>query len=202
MKQYGEAPPLPADIAKLLWPHPEDLNGIHRVRGLGWALAPPGSDPQQLHADIWGGPGHRQPDRCRFPHVIWKHNGKDFVTTEFVPRGFTQGQSSQEHYDRLTIAGSSLVIFNSECLHRGTAVPNGDKWASSCSVELCSPSGWAAWSSDGTEGTIANPEDDEWVMLRIRGQGETLSFDVTDATPVPVNYIALKAEQRRWESEY
>lgn len=203
MKQYGEGPALPVDIAKLVWPHPEDFKGIHRVRGLGWALAPPGSDPQQLHADIWGGPEHCQPDHCRFPHIIWKRTGEDFVTTEFVPRGFTQGQSSQEHYDQLTTAASSLVIFNSECLHRGAGVSNGDKWASSCSIELCSPSGWAAWTSEGgTEGTIANPEDGEWAMLCIHGQGEMLSFDVADATPPPVNYKALRAEQQRWESEY
>ena len=30
----------------------QDLIGEARVRGLGWALAPPGSDPQAVHADL------------------------------------------------------------------------------------------------------------------------------------------------------
>ena len=54
----GVGPALPRELAALLWPHSDDMDGMPRARGLGWALSPPGSDPQTLHNDIWGGPSH------------------------------------------------------------------------------------------------------------------------------------------------
>ena len=51
----GEAllPPMPAGLRAALWPEAGPRE-VSRIRGLGWALAPPGSDPQDLHADLWG----------------------------------------------------------------------------------------------------------------------------------------------------
>jgi hypothetical protein len=82
----GTAPSMPTSLLNAIWPLPVDRLRVGRVRGLGWALAPPGQNPQQLHADIWGAPAHRHPDRTRFPHILWKPGFETSCTTEVVVR--------------------------------------------------------------------------------------------------------------------
>ena len=170
------APPMPPQLRQALWPHAPDAAGLARVRGLGWALAPPGSDPQLLHADLWGRREKRMP---RFPHVIWKRGFTTNATTQLVPSGFTRGQADAEHYAALAQEAAPALIFDSEILHRGAATQpaaaqggvagcsgsHGAGWVSSCSVELCSFSGWEEWER-GTGGTEFN-DAPEWRMLPI-----------------------------------
>ena len=212
------APPMPPPLREALWPQRgPDACGLARVRGLGWALAPPGADPQQLHADIWG---HRPKAMPRFPHVVWKRGFAANATTQLVPSGFTSGAIGEEHYSALEQAKAPALIFDSEILHRGAETPpaptspaptspapdlssqvagregaargrgggNGDGggggtgvdggggsgrrpppgagWVSSCSVELCSFSGWEEWVR-GTGGTEFS-DAPEYRMLPIR----------------------------------
>mmetsp|Transcript_89187 Transcript_89187/g.158059 ORF Transcript_89187/g.158059 Transcript_89187/m.158059 type:complete len:698 (-) Transcript_89187:66-2159(-) len=212
MARFGEVPPLPLELERLLWPHAEDHGGQQRLRGLGWALAPPGSDPQQLHADIWGNAQHPKKDRVRFPHIIWKRAEGAHCTTEVVPGAFTEGATEPHHFQQLTTATASALIMDSEVLHRGGAVPilgpYGSQWASSCSVELCSSSGWVAWEA-GTEGTVADPNDEDWRMLEVARRKEAES-DVYQAWAKEENQhllteasneAALIEEQQVWESE-
>eukprot|EP00937_MAST-01D_sp_MAST-1D-sp2_P001332 g1332.t1 len=190
------APPLPAGLRRVLWPGP-DPGGARggtggrgctagperaRIRGLGWALAPPCSDPQQVHADIWGGEpaaaagpvaaARHRPSACRFPHIMWKRGAGETgaqCTTEIVGAGaggFARGAVRDEHYGALECARAPALIFNSELLHRGGATAAGDRWVSSCSVELCSAAGWDAWLR-GTEGTTNDPLDASYRMLPV-----------------------------------
>lgn len=202
-RRFGECPSVPMELAQLLWPDEEDLRGRHRARGLGWSLAPPGSDPQQLHADLWGRPGHRRAGRVRFPHILWKRGEGSLVTTEVVPGGFTEGQAECAHYEQLESAGAPALILDGECLHRGAATPTARRsgaagglgWVSTCSIELCSPSGWRAWEA-GTEGTEADPKDEEWEMLLLApavGSAEKEALQVEEA-----EQAKILEEQRSW----
>lgn len=194
--RHGQAPCMPRGLLDVLWPHQEDRTGTGRVRGLGWTLAPPGSDPQDLHADIWGGEEYPKSDRVRFPHIIWKPRARICeggagagpprnCTTQLVlgPGGFTSGQFGEEHYRQLAQAAAPAVLMDSEVLHRGaqtaahSSSPHADAkkcsnggtrgWVSSLSVELCSPTGWLAWEAGGTGGTEDDGEEDEYAMLPI-----------------------------------
>merc|ERR1712046_162105 len=100
------APPPPPDLAEILWPHQADFdhpsgNWPNKIRGLGWALAPPHSDPQALHADIWGGPGKPRKNRVRFHHFLWKRQPGVNCTTEIIPGGFTDGNTQDADYRQL-----------------------------------------------------------------------------------------------------
>eukprot|EP00908_Phaeocystis_cordata_P016911 Transcript_28233.p6 GENE.Transcript_28233~~Transcript_28233.p6 ORF type:complete len:194 (-),score=65.94 Transcript_28233:129-710(-) len=118
---------MPAALRAALWQHSEEEHaGLARVRGLGWALAPPGADPQQLHADIWGVASRVGPkrDRVRFPHVLWKRGGPpQRCTTQLVPGGFTEGVIYDEHYGELRQLAAPAAVIDSEVLHRGAATP-------------------------------------------------------------------------------
>ncbi|CAE8585592.1 unnamed protein product, partial [Polarella glacialis] len=214
MDLFGKTPPIPRGLQRLLWPDAEDSEGTQRLRGLGWALAPPGSDPQQLHADIWGGPKHPKRGRIRFPHILWKSAKGAFCTTQVVPGGFTEGVTSRNDYERLVTARSCALVFDSEVLHRGGAVPKAPlgsvgRWASSCSLEFCSASGWTAWQG-GTEGTVADPSDEEWAMLPVAARRPALDQAAEDAEEAEqertcllreaTSQAALRSEQRLWEA--
>ena len=78
------------------------------------------------------------------------------------------------------------IVYDSEALHRGGPTPpappdladgggsggggrSGEGavgWVSSGSLELCSAAGWRAWLR-GTGGTVADPADEEYRMLKI-----------------------------------
>lgn len=164
-KRYnGTLPSLPSSLRKTLWPHHDDNTGLARARGLGWTLAPAGSDPQGLHADLWG--WKPKLDRVRFPHILWKRDRQERCTTQIVPRGFSNGVVGWSDYGKLLSVCSNAVVIDSEVLHRGGPTNTGSSWVSSCSIELCSASGWDAW-RDGTGGTTADPEDPEYAMLLI-----------------------------------
>jgi len=196
-----QAPAMPAALVDFLWPDKDDREGCHRMRGLGWALAPAGSDPQMLHADIWGDEYHPRRGRVRFPHILWKRGGSGRkpvnCTTEIVPYGFTHGVPNKEHYIAIQRASAPAIIMDSEILHRGAATPpateTSSAWVSSCSVEICSPTGWIAWEG-GTGGTQKpiDDEDDDWKMLPCKPQ--PCSKDMLKKID-PV----LIAEQKRWE---
>mmetsp|Transcript_49383 Transcript_49383/g.143165 ORF Transcript_49383/g.143165 Transcript_49383/m.143165 type:complete len:115 (-) Transcript_49383:61-405(-) len=109
-------------------------------------------------------------------------------------------------------------------LHRGAATPPAPVgsvapvgWKSSLSLELCSPSGWAAWEEYGTGGTVKDPTSTlDWRMLRIRqhslGSTPEASLD-QDAARLPAATPALppapwksaagreglRREQAQWE---
>ena len=165
----GGVPAMPAALRSALWPaDAAERDGVHRARGIGWTLAPPHSDPQTLHADLWATPpaegGAAAP---RFVHVLWKR-GDDACTTEFVPGGFTRGDVDDDHYGRVARAdGARALVGNGEVLHRGAAT--GGAWASTLSIELCSPAGWRAWER-GTGGTYAAVDDPEYAMLVLEGE--------------------------------
>ena len=165
----GGVPAMPAALRSALWPaDAAERDGVHRARGIGWTLAPPHSDPQTLHADLWATPpaegGAAAP---RFVHVLWKR-GDDSCTTEFVPGGFTRGDVDDDHYGRVARAdGARALVGNGEVLHRGAAT--GGAWASTLSIELCSPAGWRAWER-GTGGTYAAVDDPEYAMLVLEGE--------------------------------
>jgi len=162
----GVAPPMPPSLRETLWPHEPDLHGEAKMRGLGWALAPGGADPQSLHADLWG-ENEPKRGRVRFPHLLWKRPPGEFCSTQVVPRGFTNGASVSADYSRLVSAKARALLLDSECLHRGAAT-GAAAWVSSCSIELCSYSGWEAWNY-GTGGTVADLDDPAWEMLPIAG---------------------------------
>jgi len=93
-----------------------------------------------------------------------------------------------------------------------TKVPAG--WASSLSLELCTPSGWAAWEDFGTGGTEKDPNSTlDWRMLKFAQQDKSSVKYVNqmgDGTTIPVvlpeapwmnarGKQKLRAEQRQWE---
>lgn len=168
---YESMPPMPPSLRAALWPRADDFGGAARIRGLGWALAPAGSDPQLVHADLWG--SQPKQGRVRFPHLLWKRDRASLCTTEVVRGGFTDGVVGADDYEQLTRVRSPAILVDSEALHRGgpTAPPTAgaattDGWMSTCSVELCSASGWKEWLR-GTGGTVADPQDPEYRMLQI-----------------------------------
>ncbi|CAE7546495.1 mkkA [Symbiodinium necroappetens] len=107
--------------------------------GLGWALAPPRSSPQALHADIWGNDRPR-PGRVRFHHILWKRQGS-LCNTQIVPGAFTDGETWEEHYTQMTTASAPCLLVDNEVLHRGAANPSRN-WVSTCSIELCTRTGY------------------------------------------------------------
>eukprot|EP00930_Biecheleria_cincta_P005390 TRINITY_DN106318_c0_g1_i1.p1 TRINITY_DN106318_c0_g1~~TRINITY_DN106318_c0_g1_i1.p1 ORF type:complete len:354 (-),score=47.11 TRINITY_DN106318_c0_g1_i1:173-1165(-) len=150
------APAPPKDLAAALWPHEADgslVSGTwpNMIRGIGWALAPPKSDPQTLHADIWGWQGKPRPGRVRFHHFLWKRVPGECCTTQVVPGGFTDGQSWAEHYSQLICARAPCILVDNEVLHRGA--PNkSDRWVSTCSIELCTRTGYdEVWKGCGED---------------------------------------------------
>ncbi|CAK0788617.1 unnamed protein product, partial [Prorocentrum cordatum] len=62
-----------------------------------------------------------------------------------------------------------------EVIHRGAATAPapapGGPWPSTLSLELCTPSGWEAWESFSTGGTVNDPASSEdWRMLLIQAK--------------------------------
>ena len=173
---HDELPPMPPSLKACLWPHADDRKGVGRIRGLGWALSPRHADPQSIHADLWG--TSAKLDRVRFPHLLWKRDRAQTCTTEIVPEGFSQGRVRTAHFGQIVRASANAILVDSEVLHRGASThtaPGGSAadgstsgWVSSCSVELCSPSGWQEWLA-GTGGTVADPHDPAYRMLSFRG---------------------------------
>merc|ERR1712070_845596 len=94
-KRFADGAPAPPDhLADVLWWNSTDCklagkDWPNMIRGVGWALAPPHSDPQSLHADIWG--EDPRPGRVRFHHLLWKRRIGECCTTQLVPGGFTDG---------------------------------------------------------------------------------------------------------------
>jgi hypothetical protein len=66
------------------------------------------------------------------------------------PGGLTFGQIEPTALEQLVCISVPAVVMNSEILHRGGATPpvavadGAAGWVSSCSIELCSASGWCA----------------------------------------------------------
>ena len=125
LKVFGAvAPRMPPALRAALWADAGERCGVARVRGLGWALAPPSSDPQRLHADLWGQPeSHPKRSRLRFPHLLWKPCQRRKCTTQVVQRGFSGGEVRPAHYALLVQVAAPAVIVDSEILHRGGATP-------------------------------------------------------------------------------
>eukprot|EP01065_Artemidia_motanka_P039437 TRINITY_DN4835_c0_g1_i1.p1 TRINITY_DN4835_c0_g1~~TRINITY_DN4835_c0_g1_i1.p1 ORF type:complete len:781 (+),score=107.60 TRINITY_DN4835_c0_g1_i1:81-2345(+) len=174
-EQFGsDAPPPPYSIFQLLCGSIEDARGTLRARGLGWTLAPPGSDPQSLHADLWGTQAYPRDGCTRYPHILWKADPDARCTTQIVPGAFTQGHAAQEHFGLIERVSAPAIIVDSEMLHRGGPTPAGsgtDDWVSSLSLELCTQRGWDAWCDWGTGGTTKPEEEDQsddWAMLRFK----------------------------------
>eukprot|EP00929_Paragymnodinium_shiwhaense_P005738 TRINITY_DN10803_c0_g2_i1.p1 TRINITY_DN10803_c0_g2~~TRINITY_DN10803_c0_g2_i1.p1 ORF type:complete len:519 (-),score=75.29 TRINITY_DN10803_c0_g2_i1:280-1836(-) len=219
-----QAPRLPAELHRLLCGHPADcLKDAEpvRARGLGWTLAPADSDPQSLHADLFGTGLHkRRNDRTRFPHILWKRDASQLCTTQIVPGAFTDSEVWEEHFDKIAQVKAPAIIVDSECLHRGAPTPppsDGKRWTSTLSLELCTPSGWAAWEAFATGGMTKDASGSvDWRMLEFaRGSQEpaadrsaTVTVPFSGAAPVqlpPAPWAtesgrkALQDEQRAWE---
>jgi len=160
-------PPPSEELAQFLWPHETDRtlaegNFPNMVRGLGWALAPPHSAPQALHADIWGEKSKPRPGRVRFHHLIWKPAPGALCTTEVVPGAFTLGKTWDEHYQQLKTARAPFIMVDNEVLHRG-ARNDKDSWASSCSIELCTRTGYEeVWKGGGEDDGEYIPPPIRW----------------------------------------
>ena len=207
-KRFGEKlPAMPAEVLCALWPRNgsaacrSDRTGTVRLRGLGWALAPPGSDPQLMHADIWC---LDTMDTARFPHILWKRNGLK-CTTEIVPGAFTAGVATAVHYAKAQSVAAHAVVMNSEMLHRGAAVLS-PAWASTCSVELCSSAGWEAWEKRLTLGTTkpVDPADTSFDMLVVSQSTSEAPLPEVLATRSSLSSTpaaALIEEQCQWEAE-
>jgi len=152
-KKWPEGAPAPQEeLAQILWHHATDqacsgTSWPNMIRGLGWALAPPHSDPQTLHADIWG--DKPRPGRVRFHHLLWKRLG-ECCTTQIVPFGFTDGQVQTHHFSKLERASAPGLLYDNEVLHRGAANP-AKTWASTCSIELCTRTGYDQVWKGGSE---------------------------------------------------
>jgi len=221
IEHFGVAPSPPPELHRLLFGHLADCAGEPRARGLGWTLAPPGSDPQCLHADIWGVQGHARGDRTRWPHILWKRSPSELCTTQIVPGAFTEGEVAERHFSQIVQVRAPAIVVDSEVLHRGgptlpapAGAPAPAGWVSSLSLELCSPSGWAAWEAFATGGTTKDPTSPlDWRMLRIKpaaadlGQpGAAPELAAPELSPAPWQGAAgleqLRAEQRRWELEW
>lgn len=147
------APPPCEGLARILWPHScdgelADGEWPNMIRGLGWALAPPRSDPQTLHADIWG--DRPRPGRVRFHHILWKRLPGENCTTQLVPGGFTDGRTDPEVYAKLESASAPCLLYDNEVLHRGAA-NTSDRWVSTCSIELCTRTGFNEVWKGGSE---------------------------------------------------
>jgi len=136
-----EAAPLPPHLSEVLWPG--ESGGF--VRNMGWALAPPGSSPQQLHQD-WTEQG--------LAHIIWK-KAPGRVTTEFVEGRF--GDARAEDYEHVTRAEGAAILFLSTVLHRGAAVSDA-AWGCSLSVELCSEAGQRRWEATESREQVRDPD--------------------------------------------
>jgi len=184
---FGVAPPLPAALHHTILSPSAASAGEFRARGLGWTLAPPGSDPQGMHADIWGLGKHEQTDETRWPHILWKQKPSQFCTTQIVPGGFTQGAISEDSFSRIQQVRAPAIVVDSEVLHRGAPTPpvSTDSsctplgWVSTLSIELCSPNGWQAWEEFSTGGTTKDPTCSlDWTMLRI--ENKTASQDTPE----------------------
>jgi hypothetical protein len=63
-------------------------------------------------------------------------------TTNIVPGGFTEGASRAIHYKRIVIGRARALLFDSEMLHRGGSTREKTEWTTSCTVQICSRSGW------------------------------------------------------------
>jgi hypothetical protein len=148
----------------------------------------------------------------RFPHLLWKRNRDQLCTTEIVPGGFTLGQVQETCYSNVIQVSANAIVVDSEVLHRGAATkpslpssPSCD-WASTLSLELCTPSGWVAWKSD-TGGTVFS-DDDEWRMLEICSPGvdngvlTTVAPEVSTPvlSPEILGAVSLQEEQKLWEA--
>jgi hypothetical protein len=221
LKHFGVAPAPPEDLYDFVCNHPEDIAGDLRARGLGWTLAPAGSDPQALHADIWGLNQHDRSDRCRWPHILWKRRRSDLCTTQIVLGAFTNGKVRTCHYDLVEQVRAPAIVVDSECLHRASPIPPlpvgalpTTGWVSTLSVELCTASGWAAWDACETGGTVKDPKSaKDCRMLSINrpdqnaAQATTVVFD-GNATPLVldpppwqtvIGKRKLVEEQQEWE---
>lgn len=209
----AKAPAPPAGLFETLCSNPADSGGDLRARGLGWTLAPPGSDPQALHADIWGSGKHARSSGTCWPHILWKRQAGEKCTTEIVPGAFTEGASSSAHFDAVMRASAPAIVVDSEVLHRGAATPS-ERWGSSLSIEFCTEAGWAAWEAEATGGTTKDPTSElDWRMLNFGRPGEQASDPESrdpyapasppSLPPAPWADAAglkrLRQEQREWE---
>lgn len=231
LRHFGVAPAPAPELHEVICGHPSDRNDPLRARGLGWTLAPAGSDPQALHADIWGVGAHqRKGDRTRWPHILWKRDASECCTTQIVSGGFTEGDSTDDCFSRIRQVRAPAIVADSEALHRGAstapaaagALPTAG-WASTLSLELCTPSGWAAWEAYATAGTTKEDTSDgdtstlDWRMLEFAMVGSpesqvgcarsTVGLPTFDGPahlpPAPwagrIQRKMLYEEQRKWE---
>lgn len=209
----SKAPAPPAGLFEALCSHPADSGGDLRARGLGWTLAPPGSDPQALHADIYGTGAHARGTGTCWPHVLWKRRPGEKCTTEIVPGAFTEGASSSSDFDAIVRASAPAILVDSEVLHRGAATPP-NVWGSSLSIEYCTQAGWDAWEAVATGGTTKDPSSElDWRMLNFGHPGEQPADPESQHPYAPASpprlpcapwadaagVKRLRQEQREWE---
>lgn len=141
----GPAPPPPKDVARILWPYQPDRRKPW-ITEVGWTMVPPLSNAQAMHADIvsWKSSDPRKEFMGRFHHFIWKPDRTTNCTTGVVTSAFTlaAGALPQDWMRaKLHRVASPTVVLDSEVCHCGG--PTGpDRWTASCTVQLCSSTGW------------------------------------------------------------
>merc|ERR1719277_2884584 len=143
--ENGEVPPPPPEICDVLWPRGSDRSRRPWLTEAGWTLVPEDSEPQMLHADVcWkDGPHPRRRGQGRYHHFAWKLDPKSNCTTNVVPRGFTEGCTTWEHYERVVSVKAPAFIFDSEMLHRGAQTAKGSGFSSTLTLQVCSGKGLA-----------------------------------------------------------
>lgn len=145
MKHFGErgvAPMPPSETRSMLWPHADD--GVRPwVTEAGFTLVPESSHAQVLHADICSSDAQNPRNKRvgRYLHFVWKADGGT-VTTNVVPKGFTEGCATWDDYGKIVATRCPALVFDSEVLHRGAPTPAGIGWSTSLTVQVCSGRGW------------------------------------------------------------
>lgn len=140
----GPAPRPPKDAAAILWPNRKDRERPW-ITEVGWTMVPPSSDAQAMHADILADaeevPDLRSEGQGRFHHFIWKPDRITNCTTGVVTSAFTNGVVKDWMHARMQRVASPCVLLDSEVCHCGGPTGAG-KWTASCTVQLCSSTGW------------------------------------------------------------
>lgn len=218
----GSAPSPPKAAAHLLWPDDADRERPY-ITEVGWVMTPPGSDAQAMHVDIksdYSGdeiPDPREDSRGRFHHFIWKIDRTANCTTGIVPGTFQNGDIQDWMFKSIRKVSSPAVVIDSEVCHCGSAT-GPDGWTSSCTVQLCSSTGWKPLQSRASKELLdytvpidskfagpflALPVDEEDVAKHLR-YGGRLEWVVGSLVDVKVkdNWFPATIGQRNLDNSY
>jgi len=143
---------------------------------------PPNSNAQAMHADIVRYDRKTTDTRKaflgRFHHFIWKPDRTTNCTTGVVSSTFALalgGHPQQWMQAKLQRVASPTVVLDSELCHCGGPTGPG-RWTASCTVQLCSSTGWKSLQSRASKELLSYtcPIDfnlaGPWVELPLESQ--------------------------------